>query len=398
MRRSALPLAASMLALTACSVDDPPEPDPEPVIELVVDGLQVPGDLHDLGDGRLLLSDQIGFIYVIEDGALTPGSFLDLSDVALSPFDGPELGLSGFVPHPDFAENGRFFVYYTVPADEGAERATRTGVLSEFALAADGASLDVASERVLLRHHGIDDHVGGHMAFDADGMLLLGLGAPSGSQQALDPFDLHGKVIRIDVNGSEPYAIPPDNPFADGTAGAPEVYTMGHRNPWRLHFDEEVGMLIPEPMWTDKYQEVNLGAPGANFGYPNDTVRGRCYEDDDATEPLEPCTADPFTPPVVEYSPETGQICAGAVVYRGEALPQYEGKVIVADWDGALIAAEVSSEGRWEHEAIPVEFPQTAPLRGQLWSIDVDAAGEVYLMTSQLGRGGEGMLYRLTAA
>ncbi|MFG3340377.1 PQQ-dependent sugar dehydrogenase [Glycomyces sp. NPDC048151] len=397
MRRSALPVAASMLALTACTAETPAEPGPEPVIELVTDGLQFPGDLHDLGDGRLLLSDQIGFIYVIADGQLQPGSFLDLYDAVRGPLEGPELGLSGFAPHPDFAENGRFFVYYTAPADEDAERATRTGVLSEFALAADGASLDRGSERVLLRHHGIDDHIGGHMAFDADGMLLLGLGAPTGSQQAQDPFDLHGKVIRIDVDGAEPYGIPADNPFADGAEGAPEVYTMGHRNPWRVHFDPEVGLLIPEPMFTDKYSEVNLAAPGANFGYPNDTAgEPFCYEDG-ATEPLEPC-ADPFTAPVVEYSWETGTICAGAVVYRGEALPQFQGKVIAADWDGALIAAEVASDGRWEHEAIPVEFPATAPLQGQLWSIDVDAAGEVYLMTSPLGGGGQGKLYRLTAA
>jgi glucose/arabinose dehydrogenase len=233
------------------------------------------------------------------------------------------------------------------------------------------------------------------MAFDDQG-LLLGLGAPSLDSFAQDPFDLRGTVIRIDVDGEASYAIPADNPFADAAAGAPEVYTFGHRNPWRIHWDDEFGLLIPEPMWTDKAQEVNLAAPGANFGYPNDTVENRCY-DPDASEPLAVCTGD-FTAPVVEYGPDTGSICAGAVIYRGDDLPQFQGRAIVADWDGALLVAEPTESGRWLHEPLAVEFPADAPLQGQLWSIDVDAAGEVYVMTSELSPERAGALYRLTAA
>lgn len=396
MRRSA-PLAAvaALLSLSACAPGEP-EADPVPVLELVTDALAVPNDLADLGDGRILISDQVGRIHVLEDGEVQAEPFLDLTDVVLGPARSAELGLSGFAPHPDFAENGRVLVYYTVEAGADApEGAARTGVLAEFTVDAAGAMLDRASERVLLRHHGIFDHIGGHMAFDDAGLLYLGLGSPTFSDFAQDPFDLRGSVIRIDVDSGDPYAIPADNPFADGTEGAPEVFTYGHRNPWRVHWDVEVGLLVPEPMWTDKAQEVNLAAPGANFGYPQDTVEGRCY-DGDAAEPLPAC-AEPFTPPAVEYGPDTGSICAGAVIYRGSAIPQFEGKAIVADWDGAIMVAE-PGEGRWSHEVLDLPFPDDAPLQGRLWSIDVDAEGEVYVMTSELSSEGAGAVYRLAAA
>ncbi|MDN3238243.1 PQQ-dependent sugar dehydrogenase [Glycomyces tritici] len=395
MRRT-VPLAAAavLLCLTACAPAE--EPDPVPALELVTDALAVPNDIADLGDGRLLISDQVGRISVLEDGEVLAVPFLDLTDAVSGPDRSPELGLSGFAPHPDFAENGRVLVYYTKDADADAPSGSgRTGVLAEFTLDAAGTALDRASERVLLRHHGINDHIGGHMAFDDQGLLYLGLGSPTFADLAQDPFDLHGKVIRIDVDGEAPYAIPADNPFADGAAGAPEVFTYGHRNPWRLHWDAEIGLLIPEPMWSDKAQEVNLAAPGANFGYPQDTVEGRCY-DGEAAAPLPVCT-EPFTPPAVEYGPGTGAICSGAVIYRGSELPQFEGKAIVADWAGTVIVAE-PGEGRWSHEVLDLPFPDEAPLKGRLWSIDVDANGEVYLMTSELTPGGAGAVYRLTAA
>ncbi|MEU5155893.1 PQQ-dependent sugar dehydrogenase [Glycomyces sp. NPDC021274] len=395
MRRSApLAAAAALLSLTACAPSEP-EPEPVPVLELVADGLAFPNDLADLGDGRLLIGDQVGRINVLKDGEILAEPFLDLTDV-VQRSGSPELGLSGFAPHPGFAENGRVLVYYTVDADADAtEHTAITGVLAEFTVDATGAALDRASERVILRHHGGKEHVGGHMAFDDEGLLYLGLGAPTFSDFAQDPFDLRGSVIRIDVDSAtgDPYAIPADNPFADGTAGAPEVYTYGHRNPWRIHWDAEVGLLIPEPMWTDKSQEVNLAAPGANFGYPQDIVEDSCY-DNDAAEPRPICT-EPFTPPVVEYG--TGAICAGAVIYRGSELPQFAGKAIVIDWAGAVMVAE-PGEGRWSHEELDLPFPDEAPLQGRLWSIDVDAEGEVYLMTSELAADGAGAVYRLTAA
>jgi glucose/arabinose dehydrogenase len=375
-------------------------------VEVVVDGVDLPNDLADLGDGRLLISDQRGFIYVFDNGKLLDEPLLDLTDRVLEPNDSgrQEVGLSGFAPHPDFADNGLIYVLFTEPGSGGS---SRVDVLAEFSTAADPdhAVADPASERELLR---LDQprsvHVGGHMEFDDDGLLYVGLGDAGQPEFAQDPEALQGTIIRIDVEG-DPYTVPDDNPFAAG-GGAPEVFSYGFRNPFRVSWDNELGLIVTEPMFTSKDQEVNVAVSGGNFGYPDlleQLPESSCYESETSTVPLSECVTGPdghaFEPPVVEFA---GRISSGAVRYSGEAIPELDGMVIAADWLGPMfVATPKLDQPRWLTTALEVEVANDGQwMSGKyIWALDRDADGEVYVLAiSRTFDEGGGVVYRLTPA
>src|SRR5690606_3191265 len=209
--------------------------------------------------------------------------------VELSPaYD--ERGLLGFAFHPDYADNGRAFAYYSAPLREGApEGWNHTAHLSAFTLNEDGSALDPASEVVLLE---IDqpqiNHNGGQLLFGHDGYLYLGLGdggsandvaeghPPMGNGQ--DVTTLLGSVLRLDVDVEEGYGIPQDNPFADGVelptdfewsgdAARPEIYLWGLRNPYRFSVDRETGTLIVPDVGQNLWEEVNVVTGPGNLGW-----------------------------------------------------------------------------------------------------------------------------------
>ena len=285
-RRAAAILASASLLLAGCSPANPSSapssgsaslapttplssasaiaPSPSPVatanadadvtIEVVASGLSTPVGLVAPPDdsGRLFVVEQTGRIWILRDGAIDREPFLDLRDrlVALDPaYD--ERGLLGLAFDPQFASNGRFFVYYGAPLREGAAAGQdHTDTLSEFHVRADDRDrADPGSERHVLRFEQPQpNHSGGALGFGPDGYLYLGTGdgggtgdaspghAPQGNAQ--DRSRLNGKVLRLDVSGAgsadKPYAIPRDNPFARGGGGRPEIYAYGFRNPWRL--------------------------------------------------------------------------------------------------------------------------------------------------------------------
>ncbi|HSI93176.1 MAG TPA: PQQ-dependent sugar dehydrogenase [Jiangellaceae bacterium] len=376
--------------------------------EPVVEGLDLPNDLADLGDGRLLVSDQTGLIYLVADGELRDEPVLDLTGRTLEPNSGggrQELGLAGFTPHPRFADNGRLYVLFTTePPDDAPFR--RVDVLSEFEAGSPSlAPGESWTETVLLTlEQPRLGHVGGQLAFGADGMLYVGLGDAERAEFAQDADTLQGSVIRIDVDEGDPYGIPADNPFVDG-GGAPEVYSYGFRNPFRLTWDDELGLVVADPMWTAKDQEVNVAVSGANYGYPVVPAAlpaSSCYGSADSTEPLPECATGPdgerFEPPTVEFE---GQIVSGAVRYTGAAIPELAGRVLVADWRGSLIATTPEpDQTRWLTEPVDVEVPTDLQWSGRfLWSLSQDGAGEVYLMVrSRSFAAGGGAVYRLVPA
>jgi glucose/arabinose dehydrogenase len=377
--------------------------------EPIAEGFGAANDLADVGDGRLLISDQAGMLYLWADGELVEEPLLDISNRVLQPSNNAaEMGLSGFAVHPDFLRNGRIFVMYTAVPPEGASGASRVDVLAEFAIPGYESPglgpVDVESEReILALEQDGGDHVGGHMAFDDEGMLFVGLGTSGSNDRAQDPSDLMGSVIRIDVDETvQPYAIPEDNPFVDG-GGAPEVYSYGFRNPFRVSWDDEIGLLIAEPMWRSKNQELEVAVPGGNFGYPLvhpglDT--GACHEPG-ATLAAEACVTGPegqeFVAPVLDYGRDFGQIVSGAVRYTATSIPDLTGKVIVADWRGPILAATPGEPGeRWATEPVDAEFGEDF-LGDYLWALDSDSAGEVYALTTSGFREGGGKVYRLTS-
>jgi glucose/arabinose dehydrogenase len=323
-------------------------------LRVVVEGLGTPVGLVAAPDesGRSFVLEQTGKIHVLRDGRLLNQPLLDLSRklVRLSP-DYDERGLLGLAFHPQFATNGRLFVYYSAPVTRrgGGIIADHINTLSEFRISANDADrADPASERVVLVFgQPQPNHSGGALGFGPDGFLYLGAGdgggtgdaSPGHSVQgnAQDTSKLNGKVMRIDVDGKRPYAIPPDNPFVRG-GGRPEIYAYGFRNPWRLSW-EPAGQrrLLVSDVGYGRYEGLDVVTKGGNYGwriregrhcldiaFPLQEV-GRC--------PSKGARGDTLIDPVVEYSHrQIGTAIVGGYRYRGTALPALRDQYVFADY------------------------------------------------------------------
>ena len=256
-------------------------------------------------DGRLFVLEQRGVIWVIQDGVVLPDPFLDIRDrVESSAF---EQGLLGLAFHPQFLANGLLYVNYT--------RFGGDTVIARFSASAEPNRADPGSELVLLVvDQPFANHNGGGLEFGPDGFLYIGLGDggsandPFGNGQSLDT--LLGKLLRVDIDSAEPYAIPADNPFTSG-GGRPEIWAYGLRNPWRFSFDPETGDLYIGDVGQNSWEEIDFlpaGSPGGvNFGW--NQREGR--------HPFVTQNTGGLTDPIAEYA-NTGFACSvtGGVVAR----------------------------------------------------------------------------------
>ena len=270
-------------------------------LELVVDGISQPTAMAELADGRILVTEQVGRVRVVRDDQLEAAPLLDLTDRVLN--DG-ERGLLGIAVHPQIAKNGRYFLMYS-----NLETDTE---LREFNLADDSSAegtllLEIRKDTVF--HHG------GSMLFDEDGYLFVSIGddGRQGNDRA-DPNSLYGTVVRLDVDSTpDAYAIPPDNPFAEG-GGRPEVWVYGLRNPWRIGMDTDTGDLFIGDVAQNTGEEINVlraNTPaGLDFGW-SATEGNECRDD--------ACDRDGITWPIVAYDHENGDCgVIGGYVARGE--------------------------------------------------------------------------------
>jgi glucose/arabinose dehydrogenase len=300
--------------------------------------LQSPVDIQHAGDGRLFIVEQHGVVRILDETGLLNEPFLDIHDRVLD--SGNEQGLLGLAFHPDFAANGAFYVNYT--------RGTGDTVIARFGVSDDPNRADPDSESVLLEiDQPFANHNGGGMAFGPDGYLYIGTG-DGGSQgdpegRAQNPDSLLGKILRLDVDAAEPYAIPPENPFAAG-GGRPEIWALGLRNPWRFAFDPATGDLFIGDVGQNQWEEIDVlsaGSPGgANFGW--DLREGLAsYEGDSSPA---------FTDPVAAYShDEGGCSVTGGEVVRDPALPEWQGIYIYGDYCSGLIWGLFrESSGAWQ--------------------------------------------------
>ncbi|CAN5256726.1 PQQ-dependent sugar dehydrogenase [soil metagenome] len=313
------------------------------------------------GDERRFVVERTGVISILnEDGSAE--SFLDLRDRVNS--GGIEQGLLGMAFHPDYASNGRFFVYYY---RLGAEQ-TR---LSEFVVTADHAVADPESERELLTFDKpTTRHNGGMLLFGADGNLWMSLGeGGKASVNSQDPFRLLSSILRLDVDKGDPYGIPPDNPYADGIEGAPEVWAKGLRNPWRFTMDS--GLVYIADVGHEDLEEINvvpLDQAPYNFGWLR-MEGSQCFQSGcDAV-------AENLTLPVLEYTHAEGCSVTGGFVYRGQAIPEITGHYFYSDWCGEWVRSF-----RFEGGEV-VDHQTRFEGVGQTNSFGVDADGELYLMT-----------------
>ncbi len=392
-------------------------------LELVAEGLHEPDLLISPPDGskRRFIKDQLGTIHILTpEGTLLSEPFLDLRDRLTENKAGPIdfRGLVGFTFHPEFAANGRFFVFYTAHLRSGAPAiAGYTSVLAEFRVSPEDPNrADLDSERILLELDQPDPtnaFAGGALVFGPlDGYLYITVGTDS-LTPITNPETLHGKILRIDVDNGDPYGIPADNPFLD-TSMPDEVYSLGLRNGLRMSADAQRGEIyMVDERFTFMWSKVSLVTPGADFGWQAQAGKN-CFTSD-PTVMLDNClegkSGEVIAPPIVEYASDIGVVISGAVMYRGTAIPDLQGKLIVADsgatsgsggHQGILLAASPQPAGTdwlWPYTQLEVTIPdETARF---FWSLGQDADGEIYVTTIQLLGGGskpEGKVFKIIPA
>ncbi len=298
---------------------------------------QHPGD----GSNRIFVVEQRGVISVFEDdhASSTKKTFLDVS----GPVDdaGNEEGLLGLAFHPDYQNNGYFYVNYTINNPSRSR-------ISRFQVSPNNPDQALReSELVLLEYdQPYDNHNGGQVSFGPDGYLYIAVGDGGAGG---DPQDhgqnrktLLGSILRIDVDRPENgknYGIPNDNPFVNTNEGLEEeIYAYGLRNPWRFSFDPETQQLWTGDVGQNMYEEVDIIEKGGNYGW-NITEGFHCFE------PRNNCDTAEVILPVWEYDHSQGDVSiTGGFVYRGPTLSELTGKYIFADYaSGRIWALDVSN-------------------------------------------------------
>ncbi len=343
--------------------------------------------------GRLFVPQQQGAIHVFRPDSAATKVFLDLTEKVHYADKQNEEGLLGLAFHPRFAENGEFFVHYST------KTSPLTMVLERYRVSKDDPdSADAASAEEILRvEHPAWNHKGGTICFGPDGYLYVAYG--DGGKQN-DPFgngqnlqNLLGKVLRIDVDSKgekTAYGIPDDNPFVAVMAengGKPprpsgvrrEIWAYGLRNPWRMSFDRRTGRLWIADVGQDLWEEINLGAKGANYGW---SLR----EGNQPYAPTNTATGPGFVDPVWQYAHDIGKSITGGNVYRGKKLPELDGCYLYADYvSGRLWALTVDDATKRATANRPIPHDREGL---PVLSFGEDEAGEVYFtILSPDGRG-----------
>lgn len=365
MRIPSLTLAALLLASgTACSA--PPSGQRAGVrAQLISSEVEAPVALvAPPGDARLFVVEQPGRIRIVRDGRLAKRPFLDLTRMVS--YRG-ERGLLGLAFHPQYARNGVFVVNYT--DREGDTRIVR------YRVSADPDSADPGSAREIMRiEQPFGNHNGGTVVFGPDSMLWIGMGdGGSGGDPrgyARNPRSLLGKMLRIDIDRGAPYAIPRDNPHADGREALPEIWARGLRNPWKFSFDRRDGTLWIADVGQNQWEEIDAVDPrrgGLDFGW---NLREGRHPFGSGT-----ASAQGMTDPVYEYSHDEGCSVTGGFVYRGRAIPALRGHYVFSDYCSGrlesirLEAGRVVEHVRWDAGAL-----------GSVSGFGEDAAGELHVL------------------
>ena len=376
----------------------------------VVDSLDPLTEVTNAGDGsgRLFLVERQGVIRVFDGDTVLPVPFLDIRHQVLSDW---EQGLLGLTFHPDYAENGYFYVDYTDNVGDT--------VVSRFEVSANPNIADGDSEQVILSaFQPTATHNGGQIKFSPhDGYFYIAMGDGGGggdpNNQAQSIDTLLGKILRIDVDTGFPYSIPPDNPYV-GIPGEDEIWATGLRNPWRFSFDRESGNMFIGDVGQGSIEEINFepaDSPGClNYGW-------KLMEGSKCFEPEEGCLDVPILGecnpegrlelPVLEYAHNKVGCTSvtGGYVYRGDNVPELEGFYVYGDFCSGRIWA---GSGRRIHMLGPPEReggpPPELPPPVSTWTSELlldtdlqissfgeDEDGELYLVTL------DGELFRIGA-
>ena len=378
-RADCVALLAACLLVVGCGDIQRTTPTPSPVaidLQLVASGLTAPLDLEQPNDGsgRLFVVEQGGAIKILQNGALLPQPFLDISNKVI--FRG-EMGLLGLTFHPGFQANGKFYVNYVRNAGGQFQ-----SVIAEYQVSvANPNQGNPSSERILLtvdQVNNFPNHKAGQLAFGPDGFLYFGLGDGGGEgdplQHGQNTQILLGKMMRIDVNSagaSTPYAIPADNPFAAG-GGLPEIYAVGFRNPWRFSFDRSSGRLFVADVGQDKFEEIDIVTKGGNYGW-------NIMEGDHCFNPPSGCNMAGLILPIVEIPHPEAEAVIGGFVYHGTALAGMQGQYVFGDLSGKIWSLTETSPNMFTRAVL-------ATPGFNISSFGQDSAGELYVVDISGGR------------
>lgn len=283
-----------------------------------------PVEIAHANDSRMFVVQQNGIIRIVQpNGAVNADNFLNISSKITY---GGERGLLGLAFHPQYPTNGYFFVYYN---DTGGNitvaRYTRSSANPDIA--------DPATEKIILNQpKPFDNHNGGSIHFAPDGYLwvVTGDGGSGGdpNNNGQNKNSLLGKLLRLDINSTGPYNIPPGNPFV-GIDGADEIWAYGLRNAWKFNFDTASGNVMIADVGQGQIEEINrmpLTQAGINYGW-------RCYEGNSAYNTTGCAAQSTMTFPVAAYNHSGGRCSiTGGYVYRGTQFPALQGKYIFADY------------------------------------------------------------------
>jgi glucose/arabinose dehydrogenase len=319
--------------------------------------------------GQDLVVEQSGRVVRLADHE----AILDVaSDVIFS----GEQGLLGLAFHPDFEDNRLAYVNYV-------DRNRRT-VVEQFAVRSDGVFDTATRKRIIEIDQPAANHNGGMVAFGPDGYLWIGMGDGGGSGDRFDQAQradtLLGAMLRIAVGfeGIATYAIPPDNPYANGEGGAPEVWATGLRNPWRFSFDgDDVWIADVGQGDVEEIDVVRASIPGLNFGWPI-TEGSTCYR-------VEGCDTTSFVTPITEYSHAEGCSVTGGFVYRGAAIPELTGHYFYSDFCSGFLRSVGPDGDAWDWTP---QVGTTSSVSG----FGIGADGELFVVSR------EGSILRLERA
>jgi len=324
--------------------------DPTPLsvnVQLMATGFSSPVGVYDCNDGRMfVLEKDAGDIEILDANWGNVGKFLDLTGTIST---GGERGLLGMAFHPDYQNNGYFYLNYT--------NTSGNTVIARYSVSGNANVADAASALILLTiNQPYGNHNGGHIAFGPDGYLYIGMGDGGSGNDPVNSGQtgttLLGKMLRIDVDGSENgnnYAIPDDNPFVNDPEALDEIWDTGLRNPWKFSFDSQTGDLWIADVGQNAWEEINYapaGIGGHNYGW-------RCYEGNEVNPNVSPCNE--FGPgvltfPAFAFSQNDFGFCSitGGIRYRGSEYPGMFGHYVFSDYcSGRLYSMTQDENQNW---------------------------------------------------
>lgn len=377
-------MAGTIIALKlTMGVNEPSTPQKTPITTLrdpvittdeVASGFTSPTAIISTGqpsDRRLFIVERTGLIrFVSPPDKAAPRTFLDISDKVQN---SGEMGLLGLAFHPDFEQNGYFFVNYV---DKN-----QTTVIARYTASSDKNTGEPDSEKIILTlKQPYPNHNGGDLTFGPDGYLYAALGdggsAGDPENRAQDKNSLFGKILRLDINKGDPYAIPVTNPFRGESGAKEEIWAYGLRNPWRISFDRSTGDLYIADVGQGALEEINVqkaaSRGGENYGW-------RCFEGNQPYHPDGCLDADRYTAPVVEYNHDEGRCSVtGGYVYRGKANPALIGKYFYGDYCNGQLFYASEKEGKWR-QTLAIKTALSISAFGQ------GSDGELYLADFKTG-------------